>query len=418
MWARKRIDIGILNLMIAFWRCLWLPSKRESDSLADWQGTSQHSLMCLSVRSGFDLFLSEQDWPENSEIIFTGLTIPDMPRIARRHHFQPIGVDLDLSKLEPTPNQIHRLITPRTKAIVVAHLLGGRLPTSKISLIAKKYGLLLIEDFAQSYKGQLISSGDVAMFSFGTIKTNTALGGAIMVIADSKLREKMVSRQNQWPQQSRFQYAKRILKYSLVKFISTRPVAGIICRLLHFLPSRHDLIASKMAKSFSGGNFFKKIRQRPSDSLIHSLTHRISNFQPQSIDCRIRRGKLLMDTIKNGNPKIKILGDEIEQATYWVFGILVQNPRKLTEILWYHGFDATTQSSLRAISSPVYKNPSHNEAQSTCIPPCKKQGKLPNIDFMLSHLVFLPIDLPMPESEITRMGDVVSRYSIPAKAID
>ena len=256
------------------------------------------------------------------------------------------------------------------------------------------------------------------MFSFGTIKTNTALGGAIMVIADSKLREKMVSRQNQWPQQSRFQYAKRILKYSLVKFISTRPVAGIICRLLHFLPSRHDLIASKMAKSFSGGNFFKKIRQRPSDSLIHSLTPRISNFQPQSIDCRIRRGKLLMDTIKNGNPKIKILGDEIEQATYWVFGILVQNPRKLTEILWYHGFDATTQSSLRAISSPVYKNPSHNEAQSTCIPPCKKQGKLPNIDFMLSHLVFLPIDLPMPESEITRMGDVVSRYSIPATAID
>lgn len=209
------------------------------------------------MRSGFDLFLSEQDWPKNSEIIFTGLTIPDMPRIARKHQFQPVGVDLDLSKLEPTVNQIQRLLTPHTKAIVVAHLLGGRLPTNEISQITKKHGLLLIEDFAQSYKGQLISSGDVAMFSFGTIKTNTALGGAVMVIADSKLRKKMVSRQNQWPQQSRSQYARRILKYSLVKFISTRPVAGAVRRLCQFLPSQHDAFASGMAKSFSGGDFFK-----------------------------------------------------------------------------------------------------------------------------------------------------------------
>lgn len=418
MWVRKRIDIGTLDLMIAFWHCVCLRSKRASDSLADWQAISPDSLICLSVRSGFDLFLSEQDWPKNSEIIFTGLTIPDMPRIARQHQFQPISVDIDPSKLEPTANQIQRLLTPRTKAIVVAHLLGGRLPTSELSVITKKYGLLLIEDFAQSYKGQLISSGDLAMFSFGTIKTNTALGGAIMVIADPKLRKKMVSRQNQWPQQPRFQYAKRILKYSLIKFISTRPVAGMIRRLFQFSPSRHDSIASKMAKSFSGGNFFKKIRQRPSDSLSHTLTHRISNFQPQSIDCRIRRGKLLMENIRNGNPKIKILGDEIEQATYWVFGILVQNPSKLTEILWQHGFDATTQSSLQAISSSVDKTPLLNHAQSTCIPPLKKQGELPNIDFMLSHLVFLPVDLPMPESEITRMGDVVTRYAIPAPAIN
>ncbi|MDA7903551.1 DegT/DnrJ/EryC1/StrS family aminotransferase [Mariniblastus sp.] len=418
MWARKRIDIGILNLMIALWHCLRPPSKRAAASLAARQLPSHNSFICLSVRSGFDLFLSEQDWPKNSEIIFTGLTIPDMPRIARKHQFQPVGVDLDLSKLEPTVNQIQRLLTPHTKAIVVAHLLGGRLPTNEISQITKKHGLLLIEDFAQSYKGQLISSGDVAMFSFGTIKTNTALGGAVMVIADSKLRKKMVSRQNQWPQQSRSQYARRILKYSLVKFISTRPVAGAVRRLCQFLPSQHDAFASGMAKSFSGGDFFKKIRQRPSSPLIYTLINRISNFQPESIDCRIRRGKLLVDTIRNGNPKIRILGDEIEQASYWIFGILVDNPRNLTGILWHHGFDATTQSSLRSLASPDDKNSPPIVGQTACLPPAGKQGKLPNIDFMLSHLVFLPLDRPMPNSEIARMGDVVTRYAIPTTGID
>ena len=118
-----------------------------------------------------------------------------MPRIAREHQLRPIGVDLDHAKLEPSIAEIRRLVTPQTKAIVVAHLLGGRLPTNEISLIAKEHGLLMIEDFAQSYRGQLIPSGNVAMFSFGTIKTNTALGGAIMVIQDPNLREKMADRQ-------------------------------------------------------------------------------------------------------------------------------------------------------------------------------------------------------------------------------
>ena len=164
--------------MIALWHCVWPPSKKASETLIGRHFASDDFLVCLSVRSGFDLFLSEQDWPENSEIIFTGLTIPDMPRIASEHQMRPIGVDLDHAKLEPSIAEIRRLVTPQTKAIVVAHLLGGRLPTNEISLIAKEHGLLMIEDFAQSYRGQLIPFGNVAMFSFGTIKTNTALGGS------------------------------------------------------------------------------------------------------------------------------------------------------------------------------------------------------------------------------------------------
>ena len=86
---------------------------------------------------------------------------------------------------------------------------------------------------------------------------------------------------------------------------------------------------------------------------------------------------------------------------------------------WHFVCLRSTQSSLRAISSSVDKTPLLNDAQSTCIPPLKKQGKLEkNIDFMLSHLVFLPVDLPMPESEITRMEDVVTRYAIPTPAIN
>ena len=417
MWARKRIDIGFLELMLALWRCLCPLANKSTVSLPALPPEPQQCLLCLSVRSGFDLLLSEQNWPANSEIIFTGLTIPDMPRIACEHGYQPIGVDLNISKLEPAIDEIQRLVTPLTKAIVVAHLLGGRLPTNEISLIAKKHNLLVLEDFAQAYKGQIFLSGDVAMFSFGTIKTNTALGGAVMVIADSKLLEKMVSRQKSWPRQSRLQYARRILKYSLVKFISTRPVAGGIRRACWFFPGRHDLLAAGMAKSFSGGNFFKKIRHRPSTPLSHTIVHRFLNFQSHCIKTRIRRGKLLTDTIRKGNPKIKILGDEIEQATYWIFGILAKNSVDLIELLWQYGFDATAQSSLQAISITDSQEPSLNKTQSDCLLSLKlaheKQEKLANVDFILSQLVFLPVDLPMPESELIRMGELVARHAVP-----
>ncbi len=422
MWARKRIDIGFLDLMLALWRCLNPLSNETAVSLPAPPPVPQQCLIALSVRSGFDLLLSEQDWPVNSEIIFTGLTIPDMPRIAREHGYHPIGVDLDISNLEPAIDEIQRLVTPRTKAIVVAHLLGGRLPTNEISVIAKKHDLLVIEDFAQSYQGQIFLSGDVAMFSFGTIKTNTALGGAIMVIADSKLLERMVSRQKSWPRQSRLQYARRVLKYSLVKFISTRPVARAIRRACRFFPGQHDSLAAGMAKSFSGGDFLKKIRHRPSIPLSHTLAHKILNFQDHCINNRIRRGKLLTDTIRKRNPKIKILGDEIEQASYWIFGILVQNPGNLIELLWKHGFDATTQSSLQAISPSDNQEPLLTKTQLTETQPAyvislklarEKQEKLANVNFILSQLVFLPVDLPMPESELIRMGELVARHAIP-----
>ena len=123
--------------MLALWRCLNPLSNKTAVSLPAPPPAPQQCLIALSVRSGFDLLLSEQDWPVNSEIIFTGLTIPDMPRIAREHGYHPIGIDLDISNLEPAIDEIQRLVTPRTKAIVVAHLLGGRLPTNEISLIAK-----------------------------------------------------------------------------------------------------------------------------------------------------------------------------------------------------------------------------------------------------------------------------------------
>jgi len=77
--------------------------------------------------------------------------------------------------------------------------------------LAKRHGILVIEDCAQAFTGQDYTGHpetDVAMFSFGSIKTMTALGGALLRVKDADLLRKMRAIQRTHPAQKRKEFAK------------------------------------------------------------------------------------------------------------------------------------------------------------------------------------------------------------------
>ena len=85
------------------------------------------------------------------------------------------------------PEEIEKVITERTKGIVVVHLYGIVADMDPIMEIAKKYNLYVIEDCAQAiggeYKGRKVGTiGDVGCFSFCQSKhfTTGGEGGAII----------------------------------------------------------------------------------------------------------------------------------------------------------------------------------------------------------------------------------------------
>ncbi len=85
------------------------------------------------------------------------------------------------------PKEIEKVITERTKGIVVVHLYGIVADMDPIMEIAKKYNLYVIEDCAQAiggeYKGKKVGTiGDVGCFSFCQSKhfTTGGEGGAII----------------------------------------------------------------------------------------------------------------------------------------------------------------------------------------------------------------------------------------------
>lgn len=100
--------------------------------------------------------------------------------------------DIDPDTRLITAQTIEPLISPRTKMIVVVHLYGLSADMDPILALAKKHGLLVMEDCAQApgarSRGRRVGSlGDFACFSFHTQKNITTLGeGGMMTLKDKK----------------------------------------------------------------------------------------------------------------------------------------------------------------------------------------------------------------------------------------
>jgi dTDP-4-amino-4,6-dideoxygalactose transaminase len=104
---------------------------------------------------------------------------------------RPIAADVDRNSQNVTAETIETALTPRTKAIIAVHLAGWPCDMDPIVSLAKRYGLKVIEDCAQSigakYKGRPVGSlSDAAAFSFCQDKIMTTGGEGGMLTTNSE----------------------------------------------------------------------------------------------------------------------------------------------------------------------------------------------------------------------------------------
>ena len=127
MWPRKQLDIDWADFAFGLRSFLHTAHTHAEDILpAGWIPVDE-ALVSLSVRTGWDLFLGALALPPGSEIIMSAVTIPDMARIVEQHCLVPVPIDVDAGRLEPDLDQLEDSISPRTRAILVAHLFGSRI---------------------------------------------------------------------------------------------------------------------------------------------------------------------------------------------------------------------------------------------------------------------------------------------------
>jgi perosamine synthetase len=214
IYPRHRIDLGAADAAAA----LRASATRDADSLEAAAlraaGMEEHGLVCLSVRSAWDLLLQVLAWPAGSEVLVSAITHPDMITIIRTHGLVPVPVDVDLATLAPSVADLERASTERTRAVLVVHLFGGRLDLAPINAFCRRHDLMLVEDSAQAFTGRLSlapTGADVSMISFGMIKTASAVGGALVSVIDTELRSSMRKEQAGWPAQGRVAYAAKVI---------------------------------------------------------------------------------------------------------------------------------------------------------------------------------------------------------------
>ena len=107
----------------------------------------------------------------------------------------PIFCDVDES-LHMDPTKVEALITPRTVAIAPTHVMGSICNVGPIVEIAKKHGIKVIEDCAQSpggkYQGHLVGTlGDIGCFSISAYKIIGGGEGGLVITHDERLSDRI-----------------------------------------------------------------------------------------------------------------------------------------------------------------------------------------------------------------------------------
>jgi dTDP-4-amino-4,6-dideoxygalactose transaminase len=402
MWSRKRLDIGWSDLLFGVWHALFRPnSEAIAARIARLWPEPERMFACLSVRSGFDLLLEALSLPQGSEVLVSAITIPDMIRILERHGLTPVPVDLDPETAAPTLETWEKAVTPKTRAILAAHLFGGRMPMEPLVAFARRRGLFVIEDCAQAFAGVEYAGypeADASMFSFGVIKCNTALGGAVLNIRDREILAKMHALQAAYPEQNHLLYLKRLLKYGALKILSSRPMCGLFVRLYKAMGGNYDRWINAAARGFSANSFFDQIRRRPSSPLLAVLERRLRKFDPERWRQHIAKGNEMLSVLRETDaPRILPVSPGAKSGfnTFWVFPVLVDEPDRLIDELSKHGFDATQGQSLCVVS-----------AANT-----SSEAKAPCAESMLNRIVFLPFYPELPLHEARRLSDIVRNFS-------
>jgi perosamine synthetase len=399
LYARHRLDLWPRDIFFGVRSCCrpWRRDRLESEVLG-LCSIEDDGLVCYSVRSGWDLWLGARGLRAGDEVLVSAVTHPDMARIIRWHGLCAVPVDIDPRTLAPRPGMLEAALTPRTRVVLVAHLFGGRMDLGPVARFAREHGLTLVEDCAQAFRvpEQVRDpAADVSMYSFGTLKTSTALGGAVLRVRDREVLSRMRDLQAAYPVQRRGTYVKKLLK-ALVFLTVSRPLPyGLLARGCASLGYDLDALVNGAVRAFPRREperaFLRRLGQRPCAPLLAMLSWRLRTFDRGRLAGRTAAGERFARRLRtvDAHP-----GGLALRRTHWLFPVVVTDPEALIEDLRQRGLDASQATSSIAV---VEGNDRSSPAEARR---------------MMSGVVFLPVYPDVPAQAFDAMADVVNEHTV------
>jgi CDP-4-dehydro-6-deoxyglucose reductase, E1 len=147
-------------------------------------GSSANLIALTSITSPK---MGERRVAKGDEVVTVAAGFPTTVTPILQNNLIPVYVDIDIETYVANENQIEEAISPRTKAIMMAHTLGNPFNLDLVEKLAKKHDLWVIEDSCDGLGGtyrnkNLGSFGDFSTFSFYPAHhITTGEGGAVLV---------------------------------------------------------------------------------------------------------------------------------------------------------------------------------------------------------------------------------------------
>ena len=394
VYPRKKLDYSFRNILSALTMTI-VPRLDENKIINEIESLwpMENVIVALSVRTIFDSILKSENFEKGSEVIMTGITIPDMVKIVESYGLKIIPIDIDMERLQIKKEAVSKAISDKTVMIIVAHLFGSRMEMSPVyEALEKRSDVIIVEDCAQAYDGingyTKQSKTDISMFSFGSIKSITALGGAIGFTRDAELKKEINNLTFKHPKIKNAEFRKKVLKYIALKILSNSFIYGLFILVCGLFKIDYDKAIISTVRMVKGGSLLEAIRKTPSASQLRYLLYRIVSMRENHIIKRKKTGDYVKDLLNNCD----IHGAKNPTHSYWLFPIRTPKREMLVSLLRESGFDATlTSTQLIPINVP--------------------DQPLIECERYMSETIYLPVYETMSKNCLNRLARVINENS-------
>tara|TARA_B110000114_G_scaffold176208_1_gene206599 strand:- start:13437 stop:14756 length:1320 start_codon:yes stop_codon:yes gene_type:complete len=152
----------------------------------------KHSISINSATSGLYMAIAALGIGYGDEVIVSPYTMTACALAPLIYGAIPVFADVELETGSIDPASFKKLISERTKAIIVVHQFGIPADMNKILKIAKDHNIKVIEDCAQAHGAKVEDKfvgtlGDIGVYSFNVNKTIQTGEGGICVTNDDDL---------------------------------------------------------------------------------------------------------------------------------------------------------------------------------------------------------------------------------------
>ena len=186
----------------------------------------RHAIAVAQCRVGICLALKQLLKP-GQEVILSPYTIYDVINMVLAAGGKPVFADIDPESCHIDLQAVERLIGPDTGGVLVTHLHGATVDTSRFRAVCDAHGLWLVVDAAQAFgatsgNAHAGTLGTAGVYSFGRAKNVNGFYGGAVVTDNDDLAHAIRRDLAAWPEIETWALYKRVL-HCLIADIATMP---------------------------------------------------------------------------------------------------------------------------------------------------------------------------------------------------